>query len=135
MEWRATQQVERYRDVAPDWRAPWDVATIAESVFDDMGDALRAMPCPALDDAGDCLIYEHRPATCRMTGLPMLANATILENVCPIVDSSPAYASLAPLPFDLAGVEDRAADCDADARRRGYVSTTVAGAIAGAVTP
>lgn len=127
---RAARQLDGYHDVAPGWGVPWDVDTLAESVFDDLVDALAELPCPALSGAGDCVIYEHRPATCRMTGLPMLAGTTTLENVCPIVDTSPAYAALAPVRFDLASFEDRAEDCDAGARQRGYVTTTVAGAIA-----
>lgn len=27
-------------------------------------------PCPLLDAAGRCLLYEHRPLTCRLYGLP-----------------------------------------------------------------
>lgn len=29
-------------------------------------------PCVFLDDAGRCLIYEHRPMTCRLHGLPLV---------------------------------------------------------------
>ena len=29
-------------------------------------------PCVFLDDSGRCLIYEHRPMTCRLHGLPLV---------------------------------------------------------------
>lgn len=135
VEHRAARQVERYRDALPAWHLPWDVDTITEAQFDDLADTLASMPCPALSDTGDCVIHEFRPATCRMTGLPMLAGADTLENVCPIVDTSPAFAALAPVPFDLARFEDRADTCDIEARAHGYVGTTVAGAIAMRSTP
>jgi Fe-S-cluster containining protein len=28
--------------------------------------------CPCLGDAGECLIYEHRPLSCRLEGVPMV---------------------------------------------------------------
>jgi hypothetical protein len=54
----------------------------------------------------------------------------VLENVCPILHTSQAYAELNPALFDLARFEDRAEDLDAVAMTNGWVRTTVSGAIA-----
>ncbi len=45
-------------------------------------DRTDAMPCPALDSEGSCLIYEHRPIVCRTFGLPLQEGATYLGQEC-----------------------------------------------------
>jgi Fe-S-cluster containining protein len=42
-------------------------------------------PCPLLDDAGRCLVYEQRPLTCRLYGLPHvdLSGEVFLDEWCP----------------------------------------------------
>lgn len=127
---RAEAQVSRYAELAPEWSAPWDVAAIDDDTFDQISDALADDPCPALNDHGECLIYDARPATCRMTGLGMETTAgDVLENVCPILHTSAAYAKLNPTPFELSRFEDRAEHWDAIAMTNGWLTTTVAGAI------
>jgi Fe-S-cluster containining protein len=127
---RASAQVARYTAVAPAWGPPWNIEAIGEDAFDEVSDALADEPCPALNEHGECLIYEHRPATCRMTGLGMTTSqGDVLENVCPILDTSAAFAELSPTLFDLSGFEDCAEEHDRVAMTTGRVITTVAGAI------
>jgi len=53
-------------------------------------DAWQAMPeddptpCPLLDANGDCLVYAHRPMTCRLHGLPNidLAGESFSDDYC-----------------------------------------------------
>lgn len=42
-------------------------------------------PCPLLDAAGRCLLYEERPLTCRLYGLPHvdLSGEVFLDEWCP----------------------------------------------------
>jgi Fe-S-cluster containining protein len=40
--------------------------------IDGIVDAANNPPCPCLGDAGECLIYEHRPLACRLEGVPMI---------------------------------------------------------------
>lgn len=49
-------------------------------------------PCPALSDAGACLIYESRPLVCRTFGLPIRNGAQFLGEECELnfKASSPA---------------------------------------------
>ena len=127
---RAVEQLEECDDVQPDWHAPWKVDDLDEATFDALTEELADAPCPALDADGGCGVYEHRPATCRMTGLPMDAGrAGRLDNECPIQHEFARYRGLAPVPFDLIAFEGQAARHDADAASRGHFTTTVAGAI------
>lgn len=127
---RAAAQRSRYVELAPEWSAPWDADAMADETFDRISDTLADLPCPALDHQGACLIYDSRPATCRMTGLAMATpQGDVLDNVCPILHTGSAYAALHPALFDLAGFEDAAEDLDAVAMSTGWVRTTVAGAI------
>lgn len=50
--------------------------------------AFDQVPCPALDDRGSCLIYGHRPITCRMMGLPVQRDG-LLEGACDVQTSVP----------------------------------------------
>lgn len=128
---RARQQVARYELVAPDWHRPWDIDAISSHEFDEISDTWYDDRCPALGDDGACLVYHSRPANCRLIGLPLLAReGGVLENACPIIDTSAAYAALAPTFFDLQAFEGAADLHDRDARDHGFVATTVAGAIA-----
>jgi Fe-S-cluster containining protein len=129
---RSAAQRSRYAALEPRWQAPWDATAIDDATFDRISDALADEPCPALNDRGECLIYHDRPATCRMTGLGMeTTQGDQLENVCPILHTSAAYAALNPTLFDLARFEDAADTRDAIAMTSGWLRTTVAGAIGG----
>jgi Fe-S-cluster containining protein len=46
------------------------------------------LPCPALDEQGSCLIYTHRPMTCRMMGLP-IEREGLVEGACDVQTSVP----------------------------------------------
>ena len=131
VESRAAEQVARYAELAPQWSAPWDIDAIGDDNFDRIGDALAASPCPALGSDGACLIYDDRPANCRLIGLAVLTpDGAVLENACPILQTSQSYAELDPTLFDLEQFECAADEFDQAARVDGRVSTTVAGAIA-----
>jgi Fe-S-cluster containining protein len=40
--------------------------------IDQIVDNANSPACPCLGDAGECLIYEHRPLACRLEGVPMV---------------------------------------------------------------
>jgi Fe-S-cluster containining protein len=127
---RASEQLMRYRELIEGWGPPWDVDGVSEDAFDALADAMRDVPCPALGEEGGCLIYAHRPATCRMTGLAMVSRGgDVLENVCPIQGDFPEYAALAPTPFDLYRFELLAEEAELRASDAGWVTTTVAGVV------
>ena len=134
---RAEALLERMRAIEPDWTRPYAVDSLGEERFDRLTDALAAEPCPLLDDTGRCRIYADRPLVCRMIGLGMRTPMDrVIENACPIQDRFPAYAALAPVPFELEAFEEMEAEClrAAALRRFGNADlhnyeTTIAAAI------
>lgn len=102
---RGARLLARMREVAPGWRAPYEIDAIGEDRFDQVAEALADEPCPLLGEDGGCVAYAHRPAICRMMGLGMRTPEGDVENACPIRHQYPAYAALPPQPFDLAGFE------------------------------
>ena len=42
----------------------------------------QSTPCPNLDDAGLCMMYEHRPLVCRTFGLPLREGRKYVGDVC-----------------------------------------------------
>lgn len=103
---RAVEALERVREQAPEWRAPWDIADLGEERFDGISESLYDLPCPCLDDEGRCRVYASRPLVCRLIGLPMMtAEGELLENACPIQEDFPDYALLDPQLFDLGALD------------------------------
>lgn len=45
-------------------------------------DRTAATPCPNLNEAGECLIYEHRPLVCRTFGIPLREGERYIGDVC-----------------------------------------------------
>lgn len=41
-----------------------------------------SVPCPNLNDSGECVVYEHRPLACRTFGLPLRDGDRYLGDVC-----------------------------------------------------
>lgn len=134
---RAAAQIEAMVRVEPGLTAPWDITALGEDRFDALVEAFSDAPCPALDRAGACRIYHHRPMICRMMGLGLRTpDGQVIENACPIQGQYPEYESLPPQDFDLDGWEGAEADAliraaealFGDEEHTGY-ETTVAGAI------
>jgi Fe-S-cluster containining protein len=108
VEYRAGDQVNRMRSLAPGWNPEEGLAAISEEDFDRVSEAMATEPCPLLDDLGRCRIYENRPLVCRMIGLGMVTPlGRRIENACPIVSRFPGYADLELQPFDLESLEER----------------------------
>ncbi len=45
-------------------------------------DRTASTPCPNLNEAGECLMYEHRPLVCRTFGLPLRDGDRYIGDVC-----------------------------------------------------
>jgi Fe-S-cluster containining protein len=45
-------------------------------------DRTQSTPCPNLDDAGLCRMYEHRPLVCRTFGLPLREGRRYIGDIC-----------------------------------------------------
>lgn len=134
---RAGAQVARMETLAGALPPPCDLSGLDEVVLDSVTDRMEEEPCPALDAAGRCLIYQSRPMVCRLMGLGLVTpDGEILENACPIQDDFPAYRDLPPEPCTVELWGDAEALAEARASvvlfgtpHRADFETTVAGAI------
>ncbi len=45
-------------------------------------DRTASTPCPNLNEAGECMVYEHRPLACRTFGLPLRDGQRYIGDVC-----------------------------------------------------
>lgn len=134
---RAESQIVAMKRMEPGFEAPWDIGTLGEEKFDALVEAFEEAPCPALDPAGACMIYQHRPMICRMMGLGLeTPDGHVIENACPIQSEFPEYESLPPQLFDLEAWEDGEEGALTGAAQRLFggveranYETTVAGAI------
>lgn len=70
IESRAAHLLEELRRIEPELGLTldgWDAREI-----DDLCDQAGPVECPVLGREGDCRLYEHRPLTCRMSGIPVV---------------------------------------------------------------
>jgi Fe-S-cluster containining protein len=70
-----TKAVRRLLDLRakwPDLEAPYVINYRPEKEWQELMPADDETPCVLLDDNGRCLVYEHRPMTCRLHGLPLI---------------------------------------------------------------
>ncbi len=44
----------------------------SDDEIDALCDALGPVECPVLGPAGECRLYDHRPLTCRLSGVPVV---------------------------------------------------------------
>jgi Fe-S-cluster containining protein len=56
----------------PGFSAPWILNRIPETEWDAMMPEEDETPCPLLSEEGHCLVYDHRPMTCRLNGIPLI---------------------------------------------------------------
>lgn len=77
--------------------------------------AIERVRCPLLDDRGDCILYTHRPITCRIYGIPTYVQGK--ARVCgkaefnqgkkyPVFDLDGTYRQLYRLSKELLGDSD-----------------------------
>lgn len=69
---KAQAQLEPLATRWPTFTAPWILNSIPETEWDDMMPEDDETPCPLLSEAGSCLVYDHRPMTCRLNGIPLI---------------------------------------------------------------
>jgi Fe-S-cluster containining protein len=79
---RAAALVGRLREIEPGLGDTLDGMSPEE--IDDLCDAVGDVECPVLGREGECRLYEHRPLTCRMSGVPVvdLSGKTVYPEGC-----------------------------------------------------
>lgn len=66
---------QRLRSLSLDFPAfaePWLLNTIPEEQWDELMPEEDQTPCLLLSEGGQCLVYEQRPMTCRLNGIPLI---------------------------------------------------------------
>ena len=79
---RAKERLAALSRLWPDFAPPFILNLRPDSDWAQLMPEEDETPCPLLDDHGRCLVYDNRPLTCRLHGLPLIDdNGEILEDV------------------------------------------------------
>jgi len=68
----ASQRLELLSGVDPAFIEPWLLNGIPEDDWDALMPEEDETPCLLLSKTGGCLVYAHRPMTCRLNGIPLI---------------------------------------------------------------
>ena len=68
----ASRRLELLSLENPEFVEPWLLNGIPEDDWDALMPEDDETPCLLLSETGECLIYEYRPMTCRLNGIPLL---------------------------------------------------------------
>lgn len=68
----ASRRLEQLSMVNPGFVEPWLLNGIPEDDWDALMPEEDETPCLLLSETGGCLVYDHRPMTCRLNGIPLI---------------------------------------------------------------
>lgn len=68
----AEERVKAIRKLWPEFDQPYLLNHRSEDEWQLIMPEADETPCLLLDESGNCLVYEHRPMTCRLHGLPLV---------------------------------------------------------------
>ena len=68
----AIGRLQQLSHLNPSFIEPWLLNDIPESDWDALMPEEDETPCLLLSEAGGCLVYESRPMTCRLNGIPLI---------------------------------------------------------------
>ena len=69
---RVAAQLPKLRLIWPGVSPPYTINALPEEDLDRLMPEEDETPCPLLGDDGLCLVYEYRPMTCRLHGIPLI---------------------------------------------------------------
>lgn len=69
---KAVARLEQLSTRFPAFTPPWFLNHIPESEWDAIMPDDDETPCVLLSEQGSCLVYDYRPMTCRLHGIPMI---------------------------------------------------------------
>lgn len=68
----ASKRLNQLTRVNNSFVEPWLLNGIPEDDWDELMPEEDETPCLLLSESGGCLVYEHRPMTCRLNGIPLI---------------------------------------------------------------
>ena len=68
----ATQSINGIRTLWPDFDQPYLFNCYPEEQWELVMPEEDESPCPLLGSDGACMVYDHRPMTCRLNGIPLV---------------------------------------------------------------
>lgn len=69
---RAEERLDRIRAVWPEFSSPYILNFRPDDQWNQLMPDDDMTPCLLLGEDGRCLVYDHRPMTCRLHGLPLV---------------------------------------------------------------
>lgn len=72
---RIESQLKALRSSWPEISPPYVLTSLTEEELDRLMPEEDSTPCPLLGEDGLCLVYENRPMTCRLHGIPLIDNS------------------------------------------------------------
>jgi Fe-S-cluster containining protein len=73
--------IRRAADVVTASRHP-NLRDCSSTEREEFFERTASTPCPNLNDAGECMLYDHRPLVCRTFGLPLREGDRYIGDVC-----------------------------------------------------
>lgn len=90
---KAAGRLHYLSDMWPEFNRPWILNHLPEEQWDLMMPEDDETPCPLLSEQGACMVYAHRPMTCRLNGIPLIDSSgeELFDEWCSLnfVDSDP----------------------------------------------
>jgi Fe-S-cluster containining protein len=68
----AFRRLKQLSGVNPAFAEPWLLNGIPEDEWDALMPEEDETPCLLLSETGGCLVYDYRPMTCRLNGIPLI---------------------------------------------------------------
>jgi Fe-S-cluster containining protein len=69
---KSTDRLSLLSSLYPEFVSPWILNRIPEEQWETMMPEEDDTPCVLLSEDGACLVYAHRPMTCRLNGIPLV---------------------------------------------------------------
>ena len=105
----ATGRLLQLSHLNPAFIEPWLLNGIPESDWDVLMPEEDETPCLLLSDDGGCLVYEHRPMTCRLNGIPLIdvSGEELFDEWCTLNFTEEDPRRFADLRFEFTGLFSR----------------------------
>lgn len=90
---KAIARLQELQILWPDFREPYILSYRPEEEWEELMPEDDETPCPLVNDEGRCILYNYRPMTCRLNGIPLVdrSGEVFFEEWCTLnfTDSDP----------------------------------------------